>query len=83
MAAWCNAWNVFARPNTGVVGSNPTLGMDICLNLLFVCVVMCRLRPCDGFFSVGVLPTVFKITKLKLNVVLRIQYAPEEETGIK
>jgi hypothetical protein len=28
-AAWYRAWIVFAHSSTGVVGSNPTLGMDV------------------------------------------------------
>jgi hypothetical protein len=35
------AWTVFARSNTGVVGSNPTQSMDGCLRLFCVCVVLC------------------------------------------
>jgi hypothetical protein len=31
---------VFARSNTGIVGSNHTEGMDVCL--CCVCVVLCR-----------------------------------------
>jgi hypothetical protein len=27
--------------NTGIVGSNPTHGMDVCVRLLYVCVVLC------------------------------------------
>jgi hypothetical protein len=34
--------NVFIRSNTGIVGSNPTQGMDVYLRLLCVCVVRCR-----------------------------------------
>jgi hypothetical protein len=30
---------VFARSNTGIVGSNPARGMDACLRLFCVCVV--------------------------------------------
>jgi hypothetical protein len=33
---------VFAPSNTGIVGSNPTQGMDVCLRLICVCVVLCR-----------------------------------------
>jgi hypothetical protein len=29
------------RSNVGVVGSNPTQGMDICVHLFCVCVVLC------------------------------------------
>jgi hypothetical protein len=32
---------VFARSNTGIVGSNRTQGMDVCVRLLCVCVVLC------------------------------------------
>jgi hypothetical protein len=35
------AWRVFARSNTGVVGSSPNLVMDVCVCLFCVCVVMC------------------------------------------
>jgi hypothetical protein len=30
------AWNVFARSNTGIVGSNPTRGMDVRVYCVFV-----------------------------------------------
>jgi hypothetical protein len=33
------AWTVFGHSNAGIVGSNPTRGMDVCVR---VCVVMCR-----------------------------------------
>jgi hypothetical protein len=36
------AWNVFARLNTGILGSNPARVMDVCLRLLYVCVVLCK-----------------------------------------
>jgi hypothetical protein len=32
---------VFVRSNTGIVGSNPTRGMDVCMRLFCVCVVLC------------------------------------------
>jgi hypothetical protein len=31
VAARCKAWTVFARSNAGVVGSNPTQGIDVCI----------------------------------------------------
>jgi hypothetical protein len=31
VAARSKAWTIFARSNTGIVGSNPTQGMDVCL----------------------------------------------------
>jgi hypothetical protein len=42
MAAWSKAWNVFARSNTGTVSSNLARGMDVCMRLFCVCVVLCR-----------------------------------------
>jgi hypothetical protein len=42
VAARSNALTVFASSDTGIVGSNPTQGMDVCLRLFCVCVVMCR-----------------------------------------
>jgi hypothetical protein len=30
-AARSKAWTVFARSNAGIVGSNPTQGMDVCV----------------------------------------------------
>jgi hypothetical protein len=57
----------FARSNTGVVESNPSRGMDACVCLFCVCVVLhlgCGLGP--GWSPVqGVLLTVYRITKLK------------------
>jgi hypothetical protein len=41
VATWSKAWTVCARLNTGVVGSNPTGGMDVCVPLFCVCVVLC------------------------------------------
>jgi hypothetical protein len=31
VAAQSKAWTVFARWNAGIVGSNPTRGMDVCV----------------------------------------------------
>jgi hypothetical protein len=31
VAARSKAWTVFARPNAGIMGSNPTQGMDVCI----------------------------------------------------
>jgi hypothetical protein len=41
VAARSKAWTVFACSNTGIVGSNPTRGMDVCVRLFCVCVVLC------------------------------------------
>jgi hypothetical protein len=35
------ARTVFALSNTEIVGSNPNGGMDVCVSLFCVCVVLC------------------------------------------
>jgi hypothetical protein len=40
-AARSNAWTGFARSNTGVVGSNPTRGIDVGVRLFCVCAGLC------------------------------------------
>jgi hypothetical protein len=35
-AAWFKASTVLARLNTGIVGSNPIRGMDVCVRLFCV-----------------------------------------------
>jgi hypothetical protein len=40
--AWSEARIVFARSDLGIVGSNPTEGMDVCIMCVYaVCVVLC------------------------------------------
>jgi hypothetical protein len=41
VAARSKALTDFTRSNTGVVGPNPNRGMDFCVRLLCVCVVLC------------------------------------------
>jgi hypothetical protein len=41
VAAHSKAWTVFARSNTGIVGSNPSRDMDICLCVYSVFVLSC------------------------------------------
>jgi hypothetical protein len=41
VTARSKAWMVFARSNTGIVGPNPTQGIDVCVRLFCVCVVLC------------------------------------------
>jgi hypothetical protein len=54
VAARSEAWTVFALSNAGIVGSNPTQGVDVCA---FVLCVGSRLA--TGWSPVqGVLPTV-------------------------
>jgi hypothetical protein len=45
VAARFKAWTVFARSNTGVVGSNATRGIDVCVRLF--CVQIEALRRVD------------------------------------
>jgi hypothetical protein len=67
MAIQCEVWTACARSKTGVVGSNLTWGMDVCVRLFCVCVVLCvRTGLATGWSPVqGVLPTVYRIKKLK------------------
>jgi hypothetical protein len=66
-AARSKAWTVFARWNTGIVGSNPTRGVNVCVRLFCVCVVLCvGSGLATGWFPVhGDLSTVYRIKKLK------------------
>jgi hypothetical protein len=41
VAVRSKAWTVFARSDTGVMGSNPTSGMDVCIHLFCAFVVLC------------------------------------------
>jgi hypothetical protein len=41
VAAQCKAWTAFVRSGSGVVGSDPTRGMFVCVRLFCVCVVLC------------------------------------------
>jgi hypothetical protein len=67
VAARSGTWTVFARSNTGIVGSNPSRGMNVCARLFCVCVVLCvGSGLVTGWSSVqGDLPTVYRFTKLK------------------
>jgi hypothetical protein len=49
VAARSKAWTVFARSEAGIVGSNPTQGMDVCVRLYRVlsCVQVAALRRAD------------------------------------
>jgi hypothetical protein len=49
VAARPKAWTVFARSNTGIMGSNLTRGIDVCVRLFCVCVVL----HVDRDFSTG------------------------------
>jgi hypothetical protein len=65
VAARSKAWNVFARLNTGIVGSNPARGMDVCVYSVFVLSCVGSGLATGWSIVQGVLPTVYmcKITK--------------------
>jgi hypothetical protein len=67
VAARSKVWTVVARSNAGIVGSNPTQGMDVCSHLFWVCVVLgVGSGLATGWSLVqGDLPTVYRIKKLK------------------
>jgi hypothetical protein len=66
-AAQSKEWNIFARSNTGIMGSNPTRGMDVGVRLFCICVVLCvGSGLATGWSPVQeVLPTVYSIKKPK------------------
>jgi hypothetical protein len=67
VAARSKAWTVFARSNTGIVGSNPTRGMDVCVRSFCVCVVLCvGWGLATRWSSVqGVPPTMYRLRNWK------------------
>jgi hypothetical protein len=67
VAARSKAWTVFARSNSGIVGSNLTRGMDVSLLLFCVCVVLCLGSGlATGWSPVqGVIPTVYRLRNCK------------------
>jgi hypothetical protein len=67
VTARSKAWTVFARSNTEIVGSNLTREMDVCMSLFCLCAVLCAGSGlATGWSPVrGVLPTVYRIKKLK------------------
>jgi hypothetical protein len=62
VAARSKAWTAFARSNTGVVCSNPTRGIDVCV---FLCVG--RDLATGWPLVQGVVPNVYNIKKPKWN----------------
>jgi hypothetical protein len=63
VAAQSKTWTVFDRSNAGIVGSNTTQGMDVCVRLLCVCVVLCvGSGLATGWSPVqGILLTVYRL----------------------
>jgi hypothetical protein len=66
VAAHCKTWTVFAHSDTGIVGSNPTRGIDICMRLFYVCVILyVGSGLATGWSPVqGVLPNLYRMKKL-------------------
>jgi hypothetical protein len=66
-AARFKSWTVFDRSNTGVVGSNPTRGVDVYMRLFSVYVVLCVGRGlATGWSSVqGVIRTEYRLRNKK------------------
>jgi hypothetical protein len=60
VATRSKAWTVFAHSKAGIVGSNLTRGMDVCVRLFCVSVVLCLRRGLATGWSLvqGVLPHV-------------------------
>jgi hypothetical protein len=60
------AWTVFARSNTGIVGSNPTSGTDVWVRLFCVRAVLCGGSGLATSWSPnqGVLSTLYRIKKV-------------------
>jgi hypothetical protein len=67
VASLPKAWTVFSRSNIGIVGSNPTQGMDVCVGLFCVCVVLCvGIGLATGWSPVqGVQPTEYRLRNWK------------------
>jgi hypothetical protein len=67
VAARSKGCTLFARSNSGIVGSNLTHGMDVCVRLFCLCVILCvgsgLVTGCS--LVQRVLPTVYRTKKLK------------------
>jgi hypothetical protein len=62
------AYTVFARSDAGIVGSNPTQGMDVWYVYVFILCLCCsvfRERPCIRLITRPRSPTVCKMIKMK------------------
>jgi hypothetical protein len=63
VAARSKTWTVLACSNAGIVCSNPTRGMDVCVRLLYMFYVVLRIGSglATGWSPIqGVLPTVYR-----------------------
>jgi hypothetical protein len=69
VATRSKTWTTFARSNIGIVGSKPTPGMDVCVSLFCVCVVLCVGSGLVTDWSPvqEILPTVYRLRNSKIN----------------
>jgi hypothetical protein len=68
VAARSKARNILARLNIGIVGSNPTSGMDVRLRVFVLAFSCIGIGLATGQSLIqGVLPTVFKIRDFQIN----------------
>jgi hypothetical protein len=69
VAARSNTWTVFAHSNAGILGSNPTQGMDVCICVRLFCVYVVLFAGsglATGWSPIQEdLPTVYWIRELK------------------
>jgi hypothetical protein len=70
VTAQSRAWTLFARSNAGIVGSNPTQGMDVCLRFFCVCVVLCE----DSGLATGSSPVRTKGCRAVIIIIIIMLY---------
>jgi hypothetical protein len=82
VAARSKARNVFARSNAGIVGANPTRGMDVCVRLFSVSAVLYVGRGVSSDWSPvqGVLPTMHTISSRQTMWLANYCYIEAEGT---
>jgi hypothetical protein len=61
VAAPSKARNAFTRSNIGIVGSNPTRGMDVCVHSVSVLSYAGNRLATGSSLVQGVLPTVYRV----------------------
>jgi hypothetical protein len=85
VAAQSMAWTVFACLNTGIVDSNPTRGINVCVCLFRVCAVLCVGSGLATGWSLiqRVLRTVYRIKKLKKRPRFKGLYSHRERKNMK